>query len=95
MLTSGLGRAIDEKLRVTVMFAETPDIHRPQIHRRLATHNPLRQRPPRTAVGRDAVRVETGTDKKAAHFRRLAKNETAVRREGFRPVDELADTGIF
>ena len=95
MLAGGLGRALDEKLRVTVMFAETPDVHRPQIHRRLATHNPLRQRPPRPAVGRDAVRVEAGTDKKAAHFRRLAKNETAVRREGFRPVDELADAGVF
>ena len=77
------------------MRAETPDVHRPQIHRRLAADNPLGQRPPRPAVGRDAVSIETGTDKKAAHFRRLAEDETAVRRERFRPVDELADAGVF
>ena len=95
MLAGGLGRALDEKLRVAVMIAETPDVHRPQIHRRLATHNPLRQSPPRAAVGCDAVGVEAGTDKKAAHFRRLAEDETAVRREGFRPVNELANAGVF
>ena len=77
------------------MRPETPDVNRPQIHRRFAADNPLGQRTPRAAIGRDAIRVEAGTDKKAAHFRRLAENKTAVRRKGFRPVDELANTGVF
>ena len=95
MLAGRLGRALDKKLRIAVMSAETPDVHRPQVHRRFATDNPLRQRPPRPTVGRDAVSVETGADKIAGQFRRLAEDETAVRRERLRAVDELPDSGVF
>ena len=43
----------------------------------------------------DAKGVEPGPDEQVPLFRRLAQDEVAIRREAFRPVDQLLDPGGF
>ncbi len=74
---------------------EAADVDRPEIHRRLARHDPFRERHAGAAGTGDSHRVEPGTDIEAAQLRRLAQNVVQVGREALRPVHERLDAGLF
>src|SRR6185437_362158 len=81
VLAVGLQRARQHPLAIAVNVAEAPDIDRPEVHGRLAGGDPLGQRAPGAAGAGDAEGVEAGAHVEVSHFRRLAEDEVAVRRE--------------
>ena len=93
VLAIGFERAGQHPAAVAVERPEAPDIHRPEIHGRLAGGDPFGERPAGAAGARDAEGVEAGADIEAGQLRRLAQDEVAVGGEGFRPVDEALDAG--
>src|SRR5690606_6641455 len=65
----GLERAREDPAAVAVQRAEATDVHRPQIHRRLAPVDPFGERAARPAGAGDAEGVEPGADEEPAEFR--------------------------
>ena len=66
------------------------DVHVPEVHRRLAAHDPLRHRLAGARPRGDADRVEARGDEEVPALGRLAEVVAAVRREALRPVDVTA-----
>ena len=62
-------------------LAEAPDVDGPQIHRRLAAHDPLGDGLARPAAAGDAEGVEPGCDEEAVQAGRFAQDEVTVGRE--------------
>ena len=93
MLAIGLERAVAHPVAVAVQVGKAPDVDHPQVERRLAVDDPLRQHPAGAAARRDAERIEAGTHEHVGALRRQAEDEIAVRRETLRPVDHLLDAG--
>src|SRR5712692_3799636 len=73
-----LADPLAQEATVAMKRREAPDIRRPEIHGRAVLDDPLRQRLPRPARGRDAARAEAGADIIAAHLGGLAQDEVVV-----------------
>ena len=86
-----LHRAVGEVAAVRVERREAPDVDVPEVERRLAAGDPLRDQAARAARVRDAGRVEARADEVAADLGRLAQDEVAVAGEALRPVEEHLD----
>ena len=67
------------------MLAEAPDVHAPEVQRRLAADDPLGHHLADAAGARQAVRAEAGGHEQPAH-RGLAEAELAVGRERLGPL---------
>ena len=85
-----LHRAVAQVARVALEWRHPPDVDVPEIHRRLAAHDPLGHRAARARSRRDADGVEAGRDEEVAALRSLAQEIAAVGREALRPVDVTA-----
>ena len=79
---------------VAVERREPAYVDTDQVHRRLAGHDPLGQRPPGAAGRGDAHGVEPGTDVVAVELGGRPEQELVVGGERLRPVVELADPGL-
>ncbi len=86
-------RAGADPLDILVRNAEAADVHRPEVHGRLAARDPFGQGLARPAAGNDAEGIEARADKKSRHPRRFAQNKVPVGGEGFGPVDQGLDSG--
>src|SRR5262249_51473655 len=73
VLAIGLQRARQHPAPVAVELAEAPDVHGPEVHRRLAAGDPFGERPAGAAGTRDAEGIEAGADIEALQLRRLAQ----------------------
>src|SRR5271165_2359582 len=89
-----LADPVVQPLVVPVEGGEAADVDRGQVQVRLSRRDPLGQRPPGTARGRDADRVEAGGDEEVPQLRRLAEDELVVRGEALRAVVEHLDPGL-
>ena len=87
----GLGRPLVEVPAVALEGHEPPDVHLPQVHRRVAVHDPVGDRAPGAAARREAHGVEAGGDEVAAQRRRLAQDVPVVGREALGSVEEQLD----
>jgi hypothetical protein len=67
---------------------EAADVDVPQVDRRLAADDPLRDELSRAAGVRYAGRVESGADEIASELGRFAENEVAIGREAFGAVEQ-------
>ena len=76
------------------MRAEAPDVHLPDVHRRLAGEDPLGHHLADPAGAGESVGAEPGGDKQAAHVA-LAETELVVRGERLRSVDQLRDRDLI
>ena len=89
-----LGDPVAQPPVVAVEGREAPEVDPHEVRRRLALDDPLGQRAPRAAGGRDADRVEAGPDEEPVEPGRLPHEELVVGRERLGPVVELADAGV-
>ena len=83
-----LDGAVGEVAAVRVERGEAADVDVPQVERRLAVDDPLRDELARAARVRDARRVEAGADEVAGERRRLAEDEVAVAGEALGAVQQ-------
>ena len=95
MFAIGFQRAFPYPVGRLMHLAEAADVYRPKVERGRALGHPFRQRHARPPARGDAKGVEPGPDEQVPLFRRLAQDEVAIRREAFRPVDQLLDPGGF
>jgi hypothetical protein len=80
-------RALTQVARVALERHESTDVDVPQIHARLAAHDPLGERLAGARRRRDAHRVEAGGDEETPQLGRLAQHVAVVRREALGPID--------
>ena len=85
-----LHRAVAQVARVRLEGRHAADVDIPEIHRRLAAHDPLRHCAAGACPRRDADGVEAGRDVEVATLRRFAQEEPTVGREAFGAVDVAA-----
>src|SRR5207249_8048591 len=78
---------------IAVVVAEATQIHAPDVDRGAPLEDPLSHDTADAACARDSVSAESGGDEEAAHVRRLAQDELAVRRERLGAVDQRDDLG--
>ncbi len=90
-----LRNARAKKSLIGVEGREAADVHRPQIARRCALDDPLRQRPARAAAAGDTHRVHAAAHVEARELRRFAEQESAVGREALGTVDEHLHLGVL
>ena len=82
-----LARAGGRVARRAVVLAEAPDVHAPEVERRLAADDPLGHHLADAAGAGQPVRAESGGHEQPAHGG-LAEAELAVGRERLRAVDQ-------
>ena len=90
----GLEHARERVGRRAVLRPEAAHVHLPQVHRRLAGHDPLRHHLAHAARAREAVRAEAARHEDAGDLR-LAEAELVVGREALRPVDHARDLHVL
>ena len=95
MQAQRLARALGQALAVGVVRAEAADVDVPQVARRLAVGDPLRDELSRTPGVGDASRIEASADEVIAQLRRLTQDEVAIGREALRPVEQHLDLRRF
>ncbi len=88
-----LDRPLERVRRRTVLAAEAAHVHVPDVHARLAVHDPLGHDPADAARARDAVGAEPGRHVEPAHLG-LAQAELVVGGERLGAVDQLADADV-
>ena len=86
----GAGEAV---AAAAVLRSEAPDVHLPQVHRRLASGDPFGHHLADPTGAGDAVGAEAGGDEEPGDLA-LAEDELAVGRERLRAVDQLDHVGV-
>src|SRR6202046_5822108 len=94
MQAQNLADPVMQPLVVAVEPGEAPDVHRGQVEARLTLDDPLRQRPPGSARGRDADGVKVCPHEEVPQLWCLTENELVVGREALRTVVYLLDAGL-
>ena len=89
-----LGHACPQKSAVVLLGRKAAKVHRPEVHRRFAAHNPFGQHFARTTGTGDASRVKPSGDKTIVHFGCLADDKIIVRRKALWPVDKFYKVGV-
>ena len=74
---------------------EAVDVHVPEVKRRFALSDPMRQRHARTTTGLNADGVEASGHKNTLHFRCRSKNITLISGEAFGAIEEFTDSDLF
>ena len=95
MLGVEFQRARAHPVDAPVRLAEAADVDGPEVHRRLAAHDPFGERLAGPAPGGDAVGVEAGAEVKLFDLGRLAEDEVAVGGEGLGAVEHILDPGAL
>ena len=93
VLADGFADTRREPRLIGVERGEAADIHRPEVHGRLAGVDPFGQGLAGAAGAGDAHGIHAGADKEVPDLGRLAEDEVGVRREAFGPVHQLAHLG--
>ena len=73
-------------------MSESPDVCRPQVHRRLSAFHPLGKHLAGASCAGDSRRVKSSCDIEVAQCRRVSKNELVVRRETLRTIHKLRES---
>src|SRR3984885_2024599 len=94
MQAQDLADAVMQPLVVAVEPGEAPDVHRGQVEGRLTRDDPLRQRPPGSARGRDADGVEACPHEEVPQLWCLTEDELVVGGKALRAVVELLYAGF-
>src|SRR5690242_16298274 len=92
--TKRFRHARDEEALGILVREEAGDIDLPEVERRLAMHDPVREREPGAPARLDADRVEAGGDEEVLQVWRWPEHVTAIDGEAFRPIEELADADL-
>jgi hypothetical protein len=89
--TERLHGAIEQEAVVVLPGVRAPQVHRPDVHRRMAIDDPARHDVPDPATGEDAERVEAGGDEEVPEVGRLPHQVIVVGRERLGAAEQQLD----